>query len=229
MIPMPLPDGMEPEEITQLDLSTIAGLIRSDPERAIIVLDYAMKHEVRSSRQGWIRQAKILYVVETTEVWRHHPDSYSTFLGWCSQPEINVPQSVASDMTWVCKLAPEIQSECDIDLFELIEEVGQSKIRTVLPTLKDAREAGTLGEIAGGLLDEIKGSSFRDVMEMVNPGGVRLDGNLEAVYSENEDGTHNVLFKGLSFEQMDLLSNKLGIKRWYDKKGYRIDSPVDPK
>lgn len=228
-LPMPLPDGMEESEITNLDLGSIAGLIRTDPEKAMIMLDYAMKMEVRTSRQGWIRQAKILYVVEATGVWRYHPDSYSTFLGWCSQPEINVPQSVASDMTWICKLAPEIQAECDIDIFDLIEEVGQSKIRTVLPTLKDAREAGTLADTAGSLLEEIKGSSYRDVMEMVNPGGVRLDSNLEAIYVENDDGTHNVMFKGLSFDQMDLLSSKLGIKRWYDKNGYRIESPLDPK
>lgn len=221
---IPLPDGMTTEDLDNLDLH---GLARQNPHKAMVFADFAMKHQVKNSREAWITQANILYYVKHSDLWKYHPDSFSSFFAWCQQPEIELPPSVVVDMLAVVHFAPALQEQASIDIFDVIREVGQSKIRQLIPVIRDAYKNNTLAEQVAPLIDEVKGSSFRQVLKMVNPGGNRTEWDPEAIYSENADGSYNLTLRNLDFDRLELAAGKLSVKRWFNPQGYRIDNPLN--
>lgn len=221
---IPLPDGMSESDLENFDL---AQVIKKSPEKAMILADFALKHHIKEGRSAWIQAAQVIYVVKEKELWRHHPDGYTSFGAWCEQPEIDLPASVVSDMIAIVRYAPNIKEEASIDLYDVIEEVGHSKVRQLIPTIRDAHRAGTLKEQVAPMLDEIRASSFRDVLDMLHSSGNRASFNPTAKYKTNDDGTYSVHFDGLSYDQAEILSRKLRIKSWLNEKGKKIDNPFD--
>jgi hypothetical protein len=221
---MPLPDGLTSEDLAHLDLETLRQV---HPEKAMIMADFALKQQVSNAREAWAHMARIVYYVEKYELWKYHPDGYSSFNAWCQQPEIELPPSVSSDMLAVCKFAPVVLEETGTDLFELIAQVGQSKVRQVVPLIRKAWREKRLKEDLTPVLDELGGASFRDIMRMLSPSGQRLVFDPEVIYEENPDGSFNLILRNLDYDRVELASVKLGIKRWFDTQGYRIPNPLD--
>lgn len=221
---IPLPDGLTAQDLENLDLH---GLARQNPHKAMAFADFAMKHQVKNSREAWITQATILHYVKETDLWQYHADGYSSFFAWCQQPEIELPPSVVVDMLAIVHFAPALQEQAGIDIFETIREVGQSKIRQLIPIIRDAYKTNTLREQVVPLLDEVKTSSFRQVLKMVNPGGHRTEWDPETIYTENADGTYNIALRNMDYDQLELAAKKLGVKRWFNSAGYRIDNPLN--
>ena len=220
---IPLPDGMNPDDLANLDLHAMAT---RNPQKAMVFADFAMKRQVRNSREAWITQATILYYVKESDLWQHHPESYSSFFAWCQQPEIELPPSVVVDMLAVVRFAPALQEQAGIDILQMIREVGQSKIRQLIPIIRDAYKNGTLREQVVPLLDEVKGSSFQHVLGMVGAHN-REPFDPEGVYAENADGTSDLTLRNLSLDDLEIAAKKLGLKRWFNPQGYRIDNPLN--
>lgn len=220
---VPLPDGVTAESLEKVDLE---GLSITDPERAMIMADFKMKHHVGTEREVWIRQAITLYLVKELNLWQHHPEGYSSIFEWCLQPEIGIPASTASDMIAVARFSQEFNN-IGIDLFQHIREHGHSKIRSLIPMIREAHRDGVLEEQVGPILDELGATSFRDVLAMVNPPGTRTAFDPEGVYHENTDGTFSLTLRNLSLDSLAMAANKLKLKRWYDENGRRIEPPIN--
>ena len=221
-----------PEGFDDIDVTDIDKLSRNDPERCMMFLDVVMKDHALEIRKRWIAKAQILYFVEERKLWQHHPAGFTSTFQWARQPEIDLAAGTVSEMLAMVRFAPEIKETCDIDIFEMIEEVGISNVRLLIPAMRKASRNGTMREEVSPLLDVIQGASFREVLKMVTPGGQRTVWDPEVIYEEidsNEgEGLYNITFRNLTFDQMELLDEKAGhIKRWYDKKGYRIDPPLN--
>ncbi|MGI9254850.1 MAG: hypothetical protein ACR2J8_13985, partial [Thermomicrobiales bacterium] len=105
--------------------------------------------------------------------------------------------------------------------------IGHSKVRQLIPIMRDAYRDGTMAETVAPLIDEIKGSSFRDVLQMLNPGGQRTHFDPEVIVSENPDGTTNLTLRNLDYDAMELAITKLAAKRFFNAHGYRIESPLN--
>ena len=226
---VPVPPGFTADEV-----GNIPTLARQDPERCMMLVDEVMKNHVQETRARWIAQASILYFVKEHELWKHHPASFSSFFEWCAQPEIELPPSVVSDMLAIVQFAPAIQSECNTDIFEVIRERGHSNVRQLIPSIRDAYRNNTMAEEVTPLLDEIWGSSFRDILEMTKAPGKRMPWDPEVIVEEiegpNGDAMYNITFTNLTFDDMELLDKKTTIKRWYTKEGgrkLRIDNPLN--
>lgn len=220
---IPLPDGITPEDLERLDLRKMAS---ENPRKAMVFADFAIKSQVKSAREAWITQATILFYVKEHDLWRHHPESYSSFFAWCQQPEIELPPSVVVDMLALVRFAPALQEQAGIDIFAIIREVGQSKIRQLIPIIRDACKTGTLKEQVVPLLDEVRSSSFQHVLRMVSAHG-REPFDPEGVYRENMDGSINLTLRNLSLDDLETAARKLGLKRWFNPEGFRIDNPLN--
>lgn len=220
-----LPDGVTPDALSEINIYDLA---RTDPERAMIYVDLQIKSFVSSSRDHFIEQAKRIYFVEMSELWRYHPEGFASLAEWCQQPEIDIPPSVLSDMKAIMKLAPHVMEQTDppIDLLELIREVGHSKVRTIVPALKKSYRDGTLSEQAPHLVDIARSTSCKQIYELLNPGGQRLHFDFEAVYIENKNGTYSVALRDLDYDDLESVAAKLNIRRWFDVNGRRIDPPI---
>lgn len=220
-----LPEGFTLEEVSDLD-----RLAQSNPQRCMMFIDETLKHTVSAMRQKWIAQARMLYFVKKENLWQYHPAGFSSFFEWCAQPEIDIPGSIASDMLAIAKFQPDVLEHCGIDIFEVIEQIGQANVRSLVPSIRRAYRNGTLNEEITELLSSAQGSSYRDILKMVTPIGKRLGWDPEVVYEEvehNGEGRYNMTFRNLSFDEMELLTGKAGVKRWYDIKGRRIEPPVN--
>lgn len=218
---LPLPEGFSLDEVSDL-----AGFARSNPQRCMMFIDETMKYTVKDVRRKWLSQARMLYFVKEKDLWQHHPAGFTSFFGWCSQPEIEIHPSTVSDMLAVIRFAPQIQEKCDTNLFDLIEEVGHSSVRQLIPAIRKAYRNDTMSEEVTPLLDEIRGSSFREVLAMRSPGGQRTGWDPEARYREVEDPetketVYELTFTKLDFDALELLATKTGLKRWYDSDGRR--------
>lgn len=215
-----------PEGFTEAEVADIAALARADPERCMILVDHAMRTHSRDVRKRWIAMAQILYFVDEHKLWRHHPANFTSIFLWAAQDEIGIHASTVSEMLAVVRFAPSILEQCETDLFALIEDVGTSHVRMLIPAIRKAYRNGTMKEELTPLLDEVRGSSFRDVLQMISPGGQRTGWDPEVIYEEVPGG-YNVTFVDLDFDQLELLAGKAGIKRWYDTKRRRIDPPIN--
>lgn len=220
---LPLPDGLTAEDLEHLDLEQ---LTREHPAKAMIVADFAMQYHVKNSRTQWIQMANILKHVNDNDLWQHHVENYSTFFEWCNKPEIDISASLASDMMAIARFGDEFNAG-GIDIYEIIEEVGPSKVRQLVPMMREASRDGVLVEQVGPLLDEIKAASYRDVLKMVNPGGTRTPFDPNLTYSENEDGTYTLALKNIDYDTMELAASRLGARRWYNDQGYAIEPPIN--
>ena len=211
---------------TELDVAGIERLRKADPEQAAIVLDYSIKHQVAGERENWITRAQMIYYMKETDLWRHHPASFSTFYEYCAQPEIDTPPSVISDMLAVCKYAPPLLS-AGIDIWDVIRRAGHSKVRQIVPHIREAHRNGVLKEEVGDLVAAIDSMSFREVLEFTSTSGVRTQVDLAATWQVLPSGEVNVIFKNLDIDEIEALERKAGIKRWFDERGNRIDSPLN--
>lgn len=225
---VPLPDGMTVDAIENLDLEQLA---KTDPEQASIWADMALKHYEANKREAWLRQAVILYVVSTYTLWAYHPAGYNSFNEWLMQPDIDIPQSVSSDMVSFVAMAEEFKA-AGINLFQTFRDAGQSKIRRLMPVMRKAKEEGTLIEQVGPMLPQIAATAtvneFNEVIDMINPSGSRTNFDPEVILKEHDDGTFSLLLHKLDFDQMEMAARKLNIRRWFDDAGHRIQSPIMP-
>lgn len=214
---------LAPHESDELDLDTLA---KTSPEKAAILLDFSIKKWVTNEREGWIMKAKMLYYMKTTDLWQYHPEGFSSFFEYCAQPDIDIPPSVASDMLALCKYAPYLD-KADIDIWDVVRKTGHSKVRQIIPQIREAQRSGVLKEEIKPLIDSIENMSFREVLGLTSTAGVREQYDLEATYQVTPTGAINVIFQDLDTEDLEYLSRKAGIKRWYDTKGNRIEPPTN--
>ncbi len=217
-----LPDGLTNEILEKTDISELANV---DPERAIILADFMIKHGENNVRKRWGWMAYLVWYVDTHELWRYHPGGFSSVSEWLMQPEIDISQGTHSDMLAFIKAANEFANS-GIDLFAVLEEVGITKIRHTLPMMREALRAGNLVEQVGPLLPMLGASDMAGIKEMLNPGGVRTGFNPRPILYEHPDGTFAVLFEDLDFDALELMSKKLSLKKWWDESGMEIPSPI---
>lgn len=219
----PLPDGLSLDDIRFPDL---AKWIARSPEQAMIVADCAVKYQMSLARRSWAITANMLYVVSEAELWRLHPAGFSSFFEWCMQPEIDLAASTVSNMLSVVRLNEVIRPETGIDLFDVIEEIGPSKVQRAIPRLREAIASDMVEEMVPELIDAVKTSSYRELDELLKPEGSRMEFDPAAVYADNGDGTHTITFT-LDWDGMDPLARKVGVRRWFDETGHRIEAPTN--
>ena len=211
------------DEAAVLDLDELA---RQDPEKAAILIDKALKRQLSDARENWIIQARMLHHLKTTELWRHHPENFNTFFEYCSQPDIDIAPSIVSDMLAICKFAPALE-DAGIDIWSTLRTAGSSKVRQIIPQIRDAYRSNVLQEQIAPLVSSIENMRFREILELTATSGIRSQYELEAVYDEDAYGNITVSFKNLDIDALEQIAKKNNIKRWYDKKGLRIEPPMN--
>lgn len=216
-----------PEGFDETDVQDIDMLSKQNPERCMMLIDEVMKNHALEIRRRWIAKAEILYFVQERELWKYHPAGFQSIYSWAAQPEIGIAAGNVSEMLALVRFAPSIQEHCDTDVYKLIEEVGISHVRMLIPAIRKAEHNGTMREELTPLLDAVQGSSFREVLKMVSPGGQRTGWDPAVYYEEDADGFYTMSFRGLTFDQMELLATKADVRRWYDISGHRIDPPIN--
>jgi len=209
------------------DVPDLRKLIQENPEKASIILDSSIKYQVGSERESWIQRANMIFTMKTENLWQHHPENFSSFFEYCAQPEVDIAPSVASDMVALCTYAPILKDEADIDIWQVVRTSGHSKVRQIIPQIREAHRNGVLTEEVTPLIDALSGMSFREVIELTGTSNVRSTFELEAYYSETPDGDITVTFKDLDLDDLEYLSKKAGIKRWFNEEGKRIDPPMN--
>lgn len=204
----------------------IKQLTRTNPEKAAILIDAQIKQHVADEREGWIARALMIYYLKEKELWRYHPENFKSFYEYCMQPEIDIAPSIASDMLAIVKHAPHLEA-AGIDIWEVIRRAGPSKVRQIIPQIREAHRAKVLEEQITPLVAAIDSMSFREVLEMTSTSGVRTQYDLAAVVQETPDGGLNILFQDVDVDDLEYLARKLAIKRWYDQRGNRIEPPLN--
>lgn len=217
-----LPDGLTSDMLESTD---IAALVSGDPESAIIMADLMLKQGEQNVRRRWGQMAYIIYYVDEYELWRYHPAGFVSLSEWLMQPEIDIPQSYHSDMIAFVKAAMEF-AQAGIDLFATLEDVGISKVRKLLPMMREAQRAGNLVEQVGPLLPELGATDMQGITEMLNPGGVRTTYNPQPILENHEDGTFTVIFESLDFDTLEMITKKLNLKKWLNPDKQEIPSPI---
>lgn len=211
------------DDAAELDIDELAD---RDPEQAAILLDMTIKNHVADERRSWIIRAKMVYYMKERELWRYHPETFSSIYEYCAQPDIDIAPSVVCDMLAICKFAPHLEA-AGIDIWEVVLRAGHSKVRQIIPQIREAHRAGVLKEELGPIVAAIDGMSFREVLTLTGTSGVRTSYELEAIYQETSDGEIVVTFKNLDVDDLEYLTRKAGIKRWFDIKGNRIEPPLN--
>lgn len=215
-----------PEDVTA---DVLKDLIRNDPEKASILLDSSIKYQVGSERESWIQRANMVFTMKTENLWQHHPENFKSFFEYCAQPEVDIAPSVASDMVALCTYAPILLDEANIDIWKVVRESGHSKVRQIIPQIREAHRNKVLKEEIGPIVAAISGMSFREVIELTGTSNVRSSFELEAYCSQSSDGHINLTFRDLDVDDLEYLAKKAGIKRWYDENNQRIDPPMTMK
>jgi hypothetical protein len=213
----------------ELDLGgeiDIAQLAKENPEKAAILIDYSIKNQVSNERESWIQRANMIYFLKANDLWQHHPENFKSFFEYCSQSEVDIAPSVASDMIALCTYAP-ILSDEGIDIWNVIRKSGHSKVRQIIPQIREAYRNDVIKEEVGPIIAALEGMSFREVLVLTGTSNVRSSYELEAYYTETSTGEINVEFRNLDIDDLEYLSKKAGIKRWYDDHGLRIDPPMN--
>lgn len=207
------------------DSIDIYELADSNPERAAILVDATLKKQVADEREGWIVRARAVYYLRQTGVWAHHPMNFKSLFEYCQQSEIDISPSLASDMIAVCKYADPLAA-AGYDIWDVIRRTGPSKVRQIIPQVREAHRKNVLAEEVGPIIDSIENMSFREVLELTGTSGVRSKYEYEAVYRESDQGAQ-VTIRNLDVEDLEHLAKKIRIKRWYNDKGLRIEPPLD--
>lgn len=207
--------------------ANLTELVRDRPEEAAIELDTRLKTTIANERESWIYRANLVYLMKETEVWRYHPGNYSSLSEYCAQPEIDIAPAIVSDMVALCKYAPHLAA-IDIDIWEVIRRAGQSKVRQLIPQIREAERAGVLRDQITPLIESLDSMSFREVLEMTSTSGVRSNYEFEAVYTESDDGEISVTISNLDIDELEYIAKKANVKRFYSTQGLRID-PLNDK
>jgi hypothetical protein len=213
-------------DLENLDLST-TKITPQNAQVASIMADLAIKHHAENRREAWIWQARIAEFVKRHELWRYHPGNFSSITEWARQPEIDIESGLLSEMIAIVEFEPEFR-QAGYDLFQLIRDVGSSKVRRFVPTMREAKRAGILTEQVGPMLDEVRGSDINGIIDILNPKGGRVGFDPEVVYEERDDGTFTVSFPALDLDQLEFIAKKLRLRRWTDADGRQIEPPVLP-
>lgn len=212
---------MLPSEINLKDL------VKNDPEKAAILLDMQMKTATQNERESWISRAQIVYILKESNIWQHHPAGFSSWNAYIQQPEIDIAPCVASDMVAICTYAPHLQ-EAEIDIWQVIREAGPSKVRQIIPQIREAHREGVLKEQISPIIAALDSMSFREVLELTATSGVRSSFTYDVTYSEDKNGNAKIVFEGIDSEDVEFLAKRANIKRWFDESGQPIESPVQP-
>lgn len=215
--------------ISPESFSSLEELEARDPEKAAILIDLALKRRTTNERENWVMRAQMIAHLKKTELWRYHPENFSSFFEYCLQPEIDIAPSIVSDMVAVVTYAPHLMA-VGINIFDVILRAGHSKVRQLIPQIREAHRTNTLEEEIAPKVAAIEGMSFRDLLALNQTSNVRSSFDLEATYEELPSGQVNIVFKDLDVDDLEYLTRKVGIKRWFDQRGNRIDPPLnDPK
>lgn len=216
---------MLPAELEQsLDLN---NLVKSDPEKAAILLDMQMKAATANERESWINRAQIVYFLKESNVWQHHPAGFSSWNAYIQQPEIDIAPCVASDMVAICTYAPHLQ-DADIDIWQVIRDAGPSKVRQIIPQIREAHREGVLKEQITPVIAALDSMSFREVLELTATSGVRTSFAYDVIYNEDTDGQATIVFSRIDSEDVEFLAKRANIRGWYGTDGQPIESPVQP-
>ena len=204
------------------DLDTF---VRTSPEKAAILFDETIKRRVRREREDWITTAKMLHYFKKHQLWRHHPAGFASFFEWAEQPEIAIAASIVSDMTAIVELAPFLE-DAGIDIYEVIRRAGPSKVRALVPQIREAVREGTVAEQIGPLIDAIDCTTYAEVLEMTRTRGVRAQFDPEVICQSLPDGRYRIVLD-CSLDELEIVARRLSVKRWYNPSGQRIDSPLN--
>lgn len=233
------------------DHAALLELVEGDitqREHAAIQADALLKRSARSAREAWALQAKLVYVAQVFELWRYHPAGFNSFIEWCQQPEIDLSASVVSDMMALCDYAP-LLAETGIDIWHYVIEHGQSKVRQLVPLIRQAAQVAsrelplelteelplsdrydiaTLDELVRPSLEALAGSSYRDVLEMVSKRDrdVRISFDPKVRYIPHDDGSVSLVFEHIDTDELDHLLSRVKITRWANAQGQRIPCPL---
>lgn len=212
---------MIPAEINLTDL------LKNDPEKAAILLDMQMKTATQNERESWINRAQIVYILKESNIWQHHPAGFSSWNAYIQQPEIDIAPCVASDMVAICTYAPHLV-EAEINIWQVIREAGPSKVRQIIPQIREAHREGVLKEQITPIIAALDSMSFREVLELTATSGVRSSFVFDVVYSEDENGKATVTFANIDSEDVEFLAKRANIRRWFDESGQPIVAPIQP-
>lgn len=223
ILPQYSADFLSEEEALALD---ILAYVKKDPERAAMLADIFMKRQVSNERLGWIMRARMVYTIVEEQIWSYHPGLFSSYSEFFMQPEIDIPPSVVSDMIAICKYATPL-AKVGIDVWDVIMKAGHSKVRQIIPMIREADRAGVLVEQVGPIIDALEQTSFRELINNTKMSNVRTSYDLEAFYAESLDGRISVSFRDLDIDDLEHLALTLKIKRWFDTQGNRIEPPLE--
>jgi hypothetical protein len=216
-----MPTDLEIELIsTDLD-----AFVKQSPEKAAILFDESLKRRFRREREDWITTAKMVHYFRKHDLWRHHPAGFASFFEWAEQPEIALAGSIVSDMVAIVDFAPALQ-EAGIDIFEVIRQAGPSKVRALVPQIREAVREGNIAERIGPVIDAIGSTTYAEVLEMTKARGTRLSFDPEVRCTSLPNGQYRITID-CSLDELEIVARRLGIKRWYDPSGRRIESPLN--
>jgi hypothetical protein len=221
-----LPDGVTLADLEALDLD-VDRIAPQFLEKAAILADLAIKDRATKRREGWIQQAKIAAFVKKHELWRYHPGNFGSITEWARQTEIDIESGLLSEMIAIVEFAPTF-ADAGIDIYQLILDVGGSKVRKLVPTMREAARAEILVEQVGPMLEELRGTDLNGIIDMINPKGARVGFDPEVVYEERDDGSFTISFPSLDLDQLEFLTKKLRLRRWVDPAGRQIEPPMLP-
>lgn len=210
---------MLPAEINLQDL------VEQDPEKAAILLDIQMKTATANERESWINRAQIVYFLKESNVWQHHPAGFSSWNAYIQQPEIDIAPCVASDMVAICTYAPHLQ-DAEIDIWQVIRDAGPSKVRQIIPQIREAHREGVLKEQITPVIAALDSMSFREVLELTATSGVRTSFAYDVIYEEDSEGRATITFSDIDTEDVEFLAKRANIRQWRTPSGQPIESPV---
>lgn len=208
--------------------SDLTALAITHPEKAAVLVDYSIKKQVNNERESWIQRANMIFFLKQNDLWQHHPSNFKSFYDYCSQSDVGISASVASDMIALCTFAPILLDE-GIDIWEEVRKSGPSKIRQIIPQIKEAYRNGVIAEEVGPVIASLSSITFRDVIGMTGTSNVRSVFELEAYYHESSSGEISIEFRNLDVDDLEYLVKKASIKKWYDEQGLAITSPLKPE
>ncbi len=135
---------------TALTLSPQARAERELPAELFIRPGWGLEEAGRCAdhyAKGLVRQARISFLKLAPTLWQIRERGlytldFRTFEDWCAQPEIDLSLPKANDIiNWWLYAMPQIEA-CGISPEEVVDSVGDSKMRRMVPMFRDAALKG---------------------------------------------------------------------------------------
>jgi hypothetical protein len=169
-----------------------------------------------------------MYVVATHGLWQHHPEGFTSLQEYCKQPEIDISPSVLSDMLNLAECAPELTAK-GVDIWGYVVNYGQSKVRQVIPLIRNGRAIGDITAFAQPVLDALPDATYREVLAMTSRAGreTKTAFSPAVVYTDHDDGTVSIHFDRITINDLEEISSRLKSLRWFNVDGVRIPHPLD--